>query len=385
MRWVSYQSFPSFRLRRPLALQTPWRQQLLPHIFGVHLRRHAGSLEVLLHLVNIHALAQSKLDSALALAETGQVIRFVLRADDVLHTRELLQHYLVDVAGQVVKVQIDDFDFPGALFAVLGSRLAVKLNWAQSFLLGSVRHILRCLIRRHKTTYSFICFVIGWGSFVNGSFIYFYCLVWFVRVSVKRRFKKILPLFLLFVISVILSNLILHIVIQKVGLITDQLRWLNVISRREGVRRRRSKPIGFGAKANVWIEPLVLCACAPVEIIDVHFPRSQGRKVRVVRLLQHLGRLLLLPLLKGVNVTNICRSLWSTNRIPRGIADVPLSWTSHGVILPIGLLNSLTQLKVGVIGPLLPGASFVYNTEISRAFAGVYLVVGIGDSESRIR
>jgi len=94
----------------------------------VHLRRHTGSLEVLLHLVNIHALAESKLDSALALAETGQVIRFVLRADDVLYTGELLQHYLVDVAGQVVKVQIDNFDFPGALFPVLGSRLAVKLN-----------------------------------------------------------------------------------------------------------------------------------------------------------------------------------------------------------------------------------------------------------------
>ena len=94
----------------------------------MHLRRHASSLEVLLHLVNIHALAQSKLDSALALAESCQVIRFVLRADDVLHTRELLQHYLVDVAGQVVKVEIDNFDFPGALFAVLGSRLAVKLN-----------------------------------------------------------------------------------------------------------------------------------------------------------------------------------------------------------------------------------------------------------------
>ena len=205
-------------------------------------------------------------------------------------------------------------------------------------------------------------------------------------MPIESRFEKVLSLFLLFVIGVIFSNLILDVVIQEVGLIADQLWWLAIISRVR-VWRWWSEPRGISlrlwAKAYVWIELLVLCACASIEIIHVHFARSQRHKVWVIRLLQHLRSLLLLPLLKSVNIANICGSLWSIDGIPRGIADVSLRWSSIGVIFAIDLLDSLAQLKVGVVGSLLPRASFVDNAQISR-LAWIYLLVSIVYSESRI-
>ena len=80
-------------------------------------------------------------------------------------------------------------------------------------MLRCVRDILRCLIWRHKATDAFICIVIGWSSLVERSFVDLLGFYGLVIVSVERGFHEILPLFLLFVIRVILANLILDIVI----------------------------------------------------------------------------------------------------------------------------------------------------------------------------
>jgi hypothetical protein len=133
----------------------------------------------------------------------------------MLHPSELFEHYLVDIGGQIVEVQVNDLNSSGSVLvlSVLFGRIAVELRRAQSFLLGSVRDILRCLIWWHEAADTFICFIISWSSFIERSFVHSFGFYGFVTVSIEGGFEKVLSLFLLFVICVILSHLILNIVI----------------------------------------------------------------------------------------------------------------------------------------------------------------------------
>ena len=58
----------------------------------------------------------------------------------MLHSSELLEHYLVDVGGQIIEVQVNDLNSSASVLvlSVLFGRIAVELRRAQSFLLGSV-------------------------------------------------------------------------------------------------------------------------------------------------------------------------------------------------------------------------------------------------------